>query len=180
MLSDVFGKKSNNEPANTQEKYIEPKRVEAMEPNRKSSSVAVISEDVEFKGVLSFANQLEINGRFEGEIQADGPLVIGEAAIVKASIKSEANVIVRGKLQGNIYAKDKVEVVGNAQMYGDVSAPKFSLAETAIFVGKSDTLGGKPPVSDFANIFTRLDKTSSKASAAPVSVTPAHSPSASK
>jgi cytoskeletal protein CcmA (bactofilin family) len=129
-----------------------------MEPTRKSSSVAVISEDVEFKGVLSFANQLEINGRFEGEIQAEGPLVIGESAIVKASIKSESNVVVRGKVQGNIQAKEKVEVVGNAQLYGDVSAPKFSLAETAVFVGKSDTLVGKPPVSDFANIFTRLDK----------------------
>jgi cytoskeletal protein CcmA (bactofilin family) len=137
-----------------------------MEPNRRSSSVAVISEDVEFKGVLSFANQLEINGRFEGEIQAEGPLVIGETAIVKASIKSEANVVVRGKVQGNINAKEKVEVVGNAQLYGDVTTPKFSLAETAIFVGKTDTLVGKPPVSDFSNIFTRLDK--SGKSAAPV------------
>ncbi|MDR2462637.1 MAG: polymer-forming cytoskeletal protein [Verrucomicrobiales bacterium] len=131
--------------------------------NRKSSYAAVLSEDVEFKGVLSFTSQLEINGRFEGEIQAAGPLLIGESAIVKATIKSESNVIIRGKVQGNIHAKDKVEVVGNAQLYGDVSAPKFSLSESAVFVGKSDTLGGKAPMSDFSSIFSRLDKTAKPA-----------------
>lgn len=166
MLSDVFGRK-NNESAEPQEKKNESKNAAFMESNRKSSSVAVISEDVEFKGVLSFTNQLEIHGRFEGEIQTVGPLLIGESAVVKASVKSESKVVIRGKVQGNIHAKDKVEVLGNAQLYGDVRAPKFSLAETAVFVGKSDTLGGKAPANDFANIFSRLDKVAKSASTTP-------------
>jgi cytoskeletal protein CcmA (bactofilin family) len=169
MLSEVFGRKSN-EPAHTQGKSIELKSAQTMEPTRKSSSAAVISEDVEFKGIISFASQLEINGRFEGEILAAGPLIIGETAVVKAAIKSESSVVVRGKVQGNIQAKEKVEVIGSAQLYGDVSAPKFSLAETAVFVGKSDTLGGKPPVNDFANIFARLDKSAKPAVPSPIPV----------
>ena len=157
MLADVLGKKLKGLTA-AREDVVEAKFTETMETNRKSPSVAVLSEDVEFKGVLSFTNQLEINGRFEGEIKADGPLVIGETAVVKAAINSEANVVIRGKVQGNVRAKEKVEVAGHAQLFGDVTAPKFSLSETAVFVGKSDTLGGKSPAGDFANIFNRLDK----------------------
>ena len=157
MLSDVF--KRAGEFTVPEEKSTQPKTVEFMDQNRsKSSGNAVISEDIEFKGTLCSSSRLEIHGRFEGEIFAEGPLMIGESAVVKASIQSESSVVVRGKLQGNITALEKVEVAGNAQLYGDVSAPRFSLAETATFVGKTDTLGGKAPASDFSNIFTRLDK----------------------
>jgi cytoskeletal protein CcmA (bactofilin family) len=72
------------------------------------------------------------------------------------------------RVVATLVAHHKIEVIGNAQLYGDISAPKFSLAETAIFVGKSDTLGGKLPVNDFVNIFTRLEK-----SAKPAAPTPA-------
>ncbi|MDD5260878.1 MAG: polymer-forming cytoskeletal protein [Methylacidiphilales bacterium] len=161
MLSDVF--KRVGEATGTEERVTQLKPLEYMEQNRstKSSGNAIISEDVEFKGTLCSSSRLEIHGRFEGEIFADGPLVIGESAVVKADIESESSVTVRGKVQGNINAKEKVEVSGNAQLYGDVSAPRFGLAETATFVGKTDTLGGKPPANDFSNIFTRLDKSKS-------------------
>lgn len=122
---------------------------------------ALLSEDVEFKGTLSFSSRMELNGRFEGEIIADGPLVIGDGAMVKANIISESSVLIRGKVQGNIDSKDKVEVASNAQLFGDVRCSKFSLAEGAIFVGKSDTLGDKP-TTDFSNIFSRLNKITTK------------------
>lgn len=128
----------------------------------KSTSAALISEDVEFKGTLCFASSLELNGRFEGEIIAEGPLVIGESAVVKANIKAQSSVIIRGKLQGNIEAKDKVEIAARAQMYGDVVAPKFSLSEGGVFVGSSRTTEKATPPSEFSSIFSRLNKPASK------------------
>ena len=160
MLSDVF--KKNQDPANQASfpnQSSQPLKSMDIVKTSKSSG-AILSEDVEFKGTLSFSSRMEVNGRFEGDIQADGPLVIGDTAIVKANITAESSVLIRGKVQGNIDSKDKVEVASNAQLFGDVRCPKFSLAEGAVFVGKSDTLGGKP-VTDFSNIFTRLDKSKS-------------------
>jgi cytoskeletal protein CcmA (bactofilin family) len=158
MLTDVFRKSQEtnvteplSNPNNQSAKYMDIVKTS-------KSNGAVLSEDVEFKGTLSFSSRMEVNGRFEGEILADGPLVIGDSAIIKANITAQSSVQIRGKVQGNINSKDKVEVASNAQLFGDVRCPKFSLAEGAVFVGKSDTLDGKPGT-DFSNIFTRLDKT---------------------
>jgi cytoskeletal protein CcmA (bactofilin family) len=158
MFADLL-KKSVDAPAPA-EKSESNRAKETMDTARssKSASAALLSEDVEFKGTLCFSSGLELNGRFEGEILAEGPLVIGESAVVKANIKAQSTVTVRGKLQGNIDAKDKVEIASRAHVYGDVTAPKFSLSEGAIFVGSSRTSEKSTPPSEFANLFSRLDK----------------------
>jgi cytoskeletal protein CcmA (bactofilin family) len=165
MFSDLL-KKSADAPAHAAPEKSTPSRTkEPMDTSRssKSTNAALISEDVEFKGTLCFASSLELNGRFEGEIIAEGPLVIGETAVVKANIKAQSTVIVRGKLQGNIEAKDKVEIATSAHVYGDVVAPKFSLSEGAVFVGASRTSEKATPPSEFSNLFTRLNKPAAKA-----------------
>ncbi|MEM9444668.1 MAG: polymer-forming cytoskeletal protein [Verrucomicrobiota bacterium] len=122
------------------------------------SSGAYLSEDVELKGTLYFSSRTEINGRIEGDIVAEGPLIIGDSAIIKASITAAATVEVRGKVQGNIAAQDRVDVTGEAQLYGDIQAPQISISDSVTFVGRSDTLSGKSPTTDFSKIFSQLDK----------------------
>lgn len=159
MFSDVF--KKATEPVAEVKPTPSPAKgaKEIMEPTRTSKpSAAVLSEDVEFKGTLCFSSTMEINGRFEGEIIADGPLIIGESAVVKADIQAQSTVVIRGKMQGNINAKDKVEIAAKAQLYGDVISPRFSLMDGAIFVGSSRTLEKSAPPADFGNLFSRLDK----------------------
>ncbi|MEM6820503.1 MAG: polymer-forming cytoskeletal protein [Verrucomicrobiota bacterium] len=129
-----------------------------------SRSGAVLSEDVEFKGTLTFSDTLELNGKFEGEIIADGALTVGESAVIKGNITSKATVLLKGKMQGNIDATDRVEVTGSAQLFGDVKAPKFSLKEGAVFVGTSNTSQGKKSA-EFDNIFSKLEKGASTSSA---------------
>lgn len=114
------------------------------------------SEDAELKGSLSFSTKLEFNGRFEGEIFADGPLVIGDKALIKGDIHTSSSVIIMGKVKGNVTAKQQVELKEMGHLYGDVKAQKFLIAEGAVFVGRSDTLEGKAPTEDFNNIFSKL------------------------
>lgn len=159
-------KSSETAPTGAESIKSTPEAKSPMETSRPSKPAsALISEDVEFKGTLCFATSLELNGRFEGEILAEGPLVIGETAVVKANIKAQSSVIVRGKLQGNIEAKDRVEIAARAQMFGDVIAPKFSLAEGAVFVGSSRTAEKVTPPAEFTQLFTRLDKPAAKSGA---------------
>ncbi|MFH1067723.1 MAG: polymer-forming cytoskeletal protein [bacterium] len=120
----------------------------------------VLSEDVEFKGTLASSNKLELHGRFEGEIIANGPLEVGEKGIIKGDVHGSSSIIIRGKVKGNVHAKEKVELGPTAHLYGDIRSPKFVISEGAVFVGRVDTLeGGTKPVEDFTNLFKRLGAT---------------------
>ncbi|MEO0452833.1 MAG: polymer-forming cytoskeletal protein, partial [Verrucomicrobiota bacterium] len=140
MAFDVFRKRDEEESENnsgmspaTEKETKEIKRMDS------KSGGAYLSEDVECNGTLNFSSSMEFNGRFEGEIHADGPLTIGESALLKAQIHSKSSVMISGKIQGNITAKEKVEISASAQVYGDITAPKVVLKEGAVFVGKTNT-----------------------------------------
>jgi len=96
-----------------------------------------LCSDVEFKGAISFKDFLRLDGKFEGELTSPGTLIIGENGLVKAEI-SVGNVIVEGKVYGNITAQDKIELRGNAQLFGDIKATRLVISEGVVFVGKSD------------------------------------------
>lgn len=162
MFSDVFKKQDESSRNQPEERPAEEKNKKESK-TMSSTSGAILSEDVEFKGTLTFNSSLEINGKFEGEIHAEGPLTVGESAIVKGDIKAKSTVLLKGKMQGNITAEDRVEIAGSAHLYGDVKAPKFALSEGAIFVGSSDTTGGKKS-GEFNNIFSKLGKESTPGS----------------
>lgn len=162
MAFDVFRKREDdNETGETSPVTSVEKETKRMETK---SGIAVLSEDVECKGTLTFSSEMEFNGRFEGEIHADGPLTVGEKAVLKAQINSKSSVVVKGKLQGNITAKDRVEIAPSAQVYGDITAPKVTLKEGAVFVGKTNTLENGKASADFTNIFSRLDKSGGSSS----------------
>jgi cytoskeletal protein CcmA (bactofilin family) len=115
------------------------------------------SEDVEFKGTLSFSNKFELHGRFEGDIHAENDLLIGTSAVVKANIEG-THIIIHGKVQGNITASEKIELLDSAVLLGDIKAPKFIISEGATFVGKSETLDNRSAGGNFDKIFSRLGK----------------------
>lgn len=96
-----------------------------------------LCSDVEFKGAISFKDFLRLDGKFEGELHSPGTLIIGENGVVKAEI-NVGNVIVEGKVYGNIAAQDKIELRGNAQLFGDIRATRLVISEGVVFVGKSD------------------------------------------
>lgn len=123
-------------------------------------SGAFFSEDVEFQGKIAFTTKTEIHGKFQGEIQADGPLVIGPTAVIKANIQASAPVLIEGKVKGNVKSTEKVELRNNAHLLGDVNAPRFILQEGAVFVGNSTMGGGKASEADLNSIFSQFDKKS--------------------
>jgi cytoskeletal protein CcmA (bactofilin family) len=117
----------------------------------------VLTTEAEFKGSLAFSGELQLNGRLEGNIESDGgTLLVGEEALVKADIKVN-EVVVYGKVQGNITAQGRIELRGKAQVYGDIRSNRIVIDDGVIFVGRSETLSGKSEhQEDFSQIFTRL------------------------
>jgi cytoskeletal protein CcmA (bactofilin family) len=103
----------------------------------------VISPDAEFKGSLKFKDSLRIDGAFEGEIDSQGTLFVGKTGAVKAEIHV-GNVIVEGKIEGNVTCDDKIELRATAKMFGDIQAARLTIAEGVNIVGKCSVTVQKP------------------------------------
>jgi cytoskeletal protein CcmA (bactofilin family) len=97
----------------------------------------VLTSDVEIKGNLKFAGELTFEGKLDGEISSDGTLQLGDSAVVNGNINA-TSVIVRGKVNGNIIAKDKIELKAKTELFGDIRASKLVMEEGVTFVGKTE------------------------------------------
>src|SRR2546427_7134022 len=102
-----------------------------------NSTKNVLNSDVEIKGNLRFAGELTLEGKLEGEINSDGTLQLGDTAVVNGNI-NVASVIVRGKVTGNVAAKDKIEIKTKAELFGDIRSSKLVIEEGVTFVGKTE------------------------------------------
>ncbi len=143
-------------------------------PAAGTRTTTVLTSDCEFKGALAFSGELELHGRLEGTIESDGgALNIGEQAMIKAEIRVN-DVLIYGKVQGNVYATGRIELRGKAEVYGDLYANRLAMDDGVVFVGKSNFLNGKPQQADFSKMFTRLGAKNGAAQNGPASAaTPA-------
>lgn len=102
-----------------------------------NSSKNVLNSDVEIKGNLRFAGDLTLEGKLEGEINSEGTLTLGDSAVVNGNVNVNS-VVVRGKINGNIVAKDKIDLKAKAELFGDIRASKLVIEEGVTFVGKTE------------------------------------------
>lgn len=97
--------------------------------------VAFVGHEVEFSGVLTYKGNVRIDGTFDGEIETDDTLFIGEQANVKAQIRA-GSVIASGRIKGDITAEQRVELKSPAIIDASISTPKLSMDNGVIFNGK--------------------------------------------
>ncbi|MCL4789399.1 MAG: polymer-forming cytoskeletal protein [Verrucomicrobia bacterium] len=115
-----------------------------------NASKNVLNSDVEIHGNLKFAGELTFEGKLEGEVQTDGLLNLGDTAVITGNINAQS-VVVRGRINGNITAKEKIEIKAKAELFGDIRATKLVVEEGVTFVGKTEVNPNKvtptpPPV----------------------------------
>ena len=100
-----------------------------------NSTKNILNGDVEIKGSIKFTSELTFDGKLEGDVQTEGMLTIGENATITGNINAQT-VLSRGKVNGNIIAKDKVELKARSELFGDIRAAKLMMEEGVTFVGK--------------------------------------------
>ncbi len=101
-------------------------------------SITVIGRTATFRGDLSSTDDLQIDGSFEGTIrQISGRLTIGAEAEVYASIVAP-EVIVFGRVEGDIRAAGRVDLRSTAVVLGDIFAGRLSMEENASLHGQVD------------------------------------------
>ncbi|MFP4429626.1 MAG: polymer-forming cytoskeletal protein [Spirochaetaceae bacterium] len=82
----------------------------------------IVAEDVHFDGELAFDKSLIVKGRLEGTISSSGDLFVNEGASVDATIKA-ALISVRGAVQGQLIARERIELFSSAVVKGTLEAP---------------------------------------------------------
>lgn len=96
---------------------------------------SVIGPGIQWKGNLTGAGGLRIEGSFDGNIRVNGPLVVAEGAKVTAEEIRASAVSVAGTVKANIIA-DKVELLSTGRVYGDLMTGAFASEEGAFLRGQ--------------------------------------------
>jgi cytoskeletal protein CcmA (bactofilin family) len=106
------------------------------------NGLARIGKTVVIRGELKGSEDLVVDGHLEGTISlSEGRLTIGPNANVAADLTAR-DVLIMGKLQGNIVASGRVELRAGSVMEGDVRAVRLAVEDNAVFRGKVDLTQG--------------------------------------
>ena len=97
---------------------------------------ALLGGGTEFEGKLSFEGAVRIDGLFTGEIRGEGMIIVGEKGKVQAEIAAGL-VMIRGEVQGNVRAKDRIEAYAPAKICGNLYSPVLVFGEGVVFEGTS-------------------------------------------
>jgi cytoskeletal protein CcmA (bactofilin family) len=106
------------------------------------NSQARIGKTVVIRGELKGSEDLIVDGQLEGTISlSEGRLTIGPTANVAADLSAK-DVLIMGRLQGNIVASGRVELRAGSVVEGDVRALRLAVEDNAVFRGKVDLTQG--------------------------------------
>ncbi len=105
---------------------------------------AFLGKNTEFEGKLSFTGAVRIDGRFKGEIESEGTLIVGESAQVESDVRI-SRIIISGEFKGNISAKTRIEIHAPGRVFGNLQAPVVVIDEGVIFEGNCRMLEDNRP-----------------------------------
>lgn len=103
----------------------------------------ILGRGTSFEGKLTFEGTVRIDGRFAGEINTDGTLIIGETAQVEANIQA-AIVVVHGRVRGDVIATESLEIRSPARVEGNLVTPNLTIEKGSFFEGQC-SMGKREP-----------------------------------
>ena len=114
----------------------------AFEPAARASASAgdqaTIGKGLFIKGEITGSESLFIDGKVEGTVNLPGNRVtIGRNGQVAANITAR-EIVVLGKVRGNVSATDRVDIRAEGSLSGDVAAARISIEDGAFFKGGID------------------------------------------
>ncbi len=101
-----------------------------------------IGKSIFVKGTIQGSEDLYVDGKVEGTIElSKSSLTVGMNGQVQADVNAR-EVIILGKLSGNVSAVDRVEIKAQGALTGDVTAARISIEDGAFFKGGIDIQKG--------------------------------------
>jgi cytoskeletal protein CcmA (bactofilin family) len=105
-------------------------------PAPTARNVACLGPSIVVKGEITSEEDLQIDGKVEGNISLRGNrLTIGRGAQLNSEINAR-EIIVYGTASGNLRARDRVEIKKDGQVIGDITTARISVEDGAYFKGR--------------------------------------------
>lgn len=102
----------------------------------KDMGVTILTSGCHFSGKLYCRGATRIGGTIEGQVIAEGLLVIEDEAVVTGTINAE-DVVVHGRIEGNVDGRHRIELCATADVQADVSTPSLVVHDGALFNGRT-------------------------------------------
>ena len=96
------------------------------------------------RGDINGPGGFRVDGRVEGSVEAEGPVVVGENGIVEGGVRG-SDVIVLGAVRGDVQASGHLEIGPKGRIVGDIVTGSFRMHKGGIFRGTSRMADDKAP-----------------------------------
>jgi cytoskeletal protein CcmA (bactofilin family) len=112
---------------------------DAAAPPVSSRGGASIGPGIRIKGEITGSEDLFVDGPVEGKLQiTNGSLTVGPNGTLKADVTAR-EVIVRGRVEGKIAGRDRVQVLSTGHVTGEVQTQRLAIEDGAVLRGKVET-----------------------------------------
>lgn len=113
--------------------------------DRSAGAATLINEGCKIAGTITGSGSFLINGEIDGDCELDGTITLAPNGLWKGTIRA-TDVIVAGRVEGDIVADAKVEITDTARITGTVTGNAIAVAEGAVVEGVMKTNGPNDPL----------------------------------
>ena len=107
-----------------------------MDKRKGTGSTSLLSRNVVIDGEVLGEENLHVDGNSKGRIKLSGNLFVGTSGTVEADVQA-TNVVIQGKIIGNVTADQQLEIQPSGKLIGDCTAASIDIREGAVFDGRS-------------------------------------------
>jgi cytoskeletal protein CcmA (bactofilin family) len=101
----------------------------------------VVGRSCAVRGDLRADGAFRVDGTIEGSVESKASVVVGESGTVTGNIKA-VDVLVAGKVKGNVHSTGHLEIMGTGVIEGDIEVKSLRVDMGGVFAGTS-RMGGK-------------------------------------
>jgi cytoskeletal protein CcmA (bactofilin family) len=102
----------------------------------KDPGVTILTSGCHFTGKLYCRGATRIGGTIEGQVIAEGLLVVENDAVVTGDVDAE-DIVIHGRVEGKLEGRNRVEMCATADVAADISTPSLVVHDGAMFNGKT-------------------------------------------
>lgn len=102
--------------------------------SKEKSYTALLGDSTTYTGKLSFSGAVRIDGKFSGDIDSDGKLVLGKDACFQGTVRV-SELVVRGNVSGDLFISGRTVLHQTARVTGNLATKLLIMEEGAELSG---------------------------------------------
>ena len=106
-----------------------------------SGPTTYIAPSTKIVGSITGQGAYVFCGTIEGDCDIDGPVTLADGGRWKGTIKA-TDIVVAGVVEGDVMARQRVEITGTARVAGSLSGNSIAVAEGAVIEGEIKVTSG--------------------------------------